>query len=142
MAGYSQRPLIAKLGIQPGARLALVGAPAGYERLLGELPAGAVARARPSGRLDFIQLFVRRRVDLERRLPRLAAALEVDGALWVSWPKKASGVATDLTEDVVRRVALAHRLVDVKVCAVDAVWSGLKLVYRLAERAAVAAERS
>jgi hypothetical protein len=101
-----------------------------------------VARARPSGRLDFIQLFVRRRVDLERRLPRLAAALEVDGALWVSWPKKASGVATDLTEDVVRRVALAHRLVDVKVCAVDAVWSGLKLVYRLAERAAVAAERS
>jgi hypothetical protein len=142
MAGYSQRPLIAKLGIQPGARLALVGAPAGYERLLGELPPGAVARARPSGRLDFIQLFVRRRVDLERRLPRLAAALEVDGALWVSWPKKASGVATDLTEDVVRRVALAHRLVDVKVCAVDAVWSGLKLVYRLAERAAVAAERS
>jgi hypothetical protein len=142
MAGYSQRPLIAKLGIKPGARLALVGAPAGYERLLGELPAGAVARARPSGRLDFIQLFVRRRVDLERRLPRLAAALEVDGALWVSWPKKASGVATDLTEDVVRRVALAHRLVDVKVCAVDAVWSGLKLVYRLAERAAVAAERS
>jgi hypothetical protein len=142
MAGYSQRPLIAKLGIKPGARLALVGAPAGYERLLGELPAGAVMRARPSGRLDFIQLFIRRRADLERRLPRLTAALAVDGALWVSWPKKASGVETDLTEDVVRRVAFAHRLVDVKVCAVDEVWSGLKLVYRLAERAAVEAERA
>jgi len=142
MAGYSQRPLIAKLGIKPGARLALVDAPAGYTRTLGELPPGSVVRSRASGPLDFIQFFVVRRSELERRLPRLAAALSPDGALWVSWPKKASGVPTDVTEDVVRQVALGHRLVDVKVCAVDDVWSGLKLVYRLAERAAVAAERA
>jgi hypothetical protein len=136
MAGYSGRPLVEKLGIKPGAAVAIVGAPPDYAATLGALPAGVSLRAAARGPLDWIQLFVRRRADLERRLPALARALRPDGALWVSWPKRASGVATDLTEDGVRAVALAHRLVDVKVCAVDDVWSGLKLVVRLADRPA------
>jgi hypothetical protein len=138
MAGYSPRSLVEKLGLRRGVAL-FVGAPSGYGAVLGRLPAEVTVRRRASGPLDFVQLFVRRRADLERRLPALAAALRPDGMLWVSWPKRASGVATDVTEDVVREVALAHRLVDVKVCAVDDVWSGLKLVYRLADRPALPA---
>lgn len=133
MAGYSGTPLATKLGIKAGTRLLVLGAPPGYDRTLA-LPEGVERKRALRGPLDVIQFFTKRRAALEARVPALQAALARDGALWVSWPKKASGVATDVTEDVVREVALAHGLVDVKVCAVDETWSGLKLVVRLRDR--------
>jgi hypothetical protein len=134
-AGYSGTPLPRKLGIKPGAMVALIGAPDGFESTLGELPGGVVVRRRlgPT-RFDVIVAFFSRRSVLERRLASLAAALDPAGGLWVAWPKRASGVATDVTEDVVRGLGLAAGLVDNKVCAIDAVWSGLRLVYRLRDR--------
>ncbi len=134
MPGYSATPLVQKLGIKAGMSVLIVGAPKSFARTLGPLPEGvAVARA-PKAGLDFVHLFTTQRRDLARRFAALAKALRPAGMLWVSWPKKASGVATDLTEDVVREVALAGGLVDVKVCAVDDTWSGLKLVRRLRDR--------
>jgi hypothetical protein len=134
MAGYSRRSLVDKLGIKPGASVLIVGAPRGYAKMLGRLPEGVsvVRSVRP--RLDFIHLFTTRRADLERRFGDLQRALAPAGMLWVSWPKQASGVTTDVTGDVVRGVALARGLVDVKVCAIDDVWSGLKLVRRVKDR--------
>jgi hypothetical protein len=132
-AGYSTRSLSDKLGIKAGARIAFVGAPKGYDATLGELPPVTQAKTL-RGPLDLIQVFVTSRAELARRFPTLKKALAIDGALWVSWPKKASGVATDVVEDVVREIGLAQGLVDVKVCAVDETWSGLKFVYRLADR--------
>jgi len=134
MAGYSGRPLVEKLGIKPHTRIAIVGAPRTYRRTLGKLPAGVTVTASPRGVLPFIHFFTRSRNELESALPGLMKALKPDGALWISWPKKASGVDTDITEDVVRAVALAGGLVDVKVAAIDDVWSGLKLVRRLKDR--------
>ena len=134
MAGYSSRSLVDKLGIKPGTRIAILGAPRGYRATLGKLPPGVTVAAAARGALPFIQFFARSRVALESKFPTLVRALEPDGALWISWPKKASGVPTDLTEDVVRNVALAGGLVDVKVAAVDDIWSGLKLVRRLKDR--------
>ncbi len=135
-AGYSSRSLVEKLGIGPGARIAIVNEPRGYRATLGKLPAGVrvaiVARGR--GSLPFIQFFTTSRRALEARFDALVRALASGGALWVSWPKRASGVTTDMTEDVVRAVALPRGLVDVKVCAVDDVWSGLKLVRRRKNR--------
>jgi len=136
MAGYSPRSLVQKLGLQPGARIAIVNPPRGYRATLGKLPAGVrvAAVARGEGSLPFIQFFTTSRRTLEGRFPGLMRALAPAGALWVSWPKRASGVPTDVTEDVIRAVALPRGLVDVKVCAVDDVWSGLKLVRRVKER--------
>jgi hypothetical protein len=133
-AGYSDRALPAKLGIKPDTRIALLNAPRGYGVLLRPLPEGVRVTASIRGTFPFIQLFTASRQELERRFPALVRALAEDGALWISWPKKASGVATDLTEDVIRTIALKGGLVDVKVCAVDEVWSGLKLVRRLTDR--------
>jgi hypothetical protein len=133
-AGYSTRSLVEKLGIRAGTRIAILGAPRGFRSTLGALPNGVTVTASPRGTLPFIHFFTTKRSLLERRFPALKRVLAQDGALWVSWPKKSSGVATDLTEDVVRAVALAGGLVDVKVCAVDEVWSGLKLVRRLKDR--------
>ena len=133
-AGYSARSLAEKLGIKPHTRIAVIGAPRGYRGTLGALPPGVAIATTLRGTLPFIQFFIKQRVALESRFPVLTRSLTTDGALWISWPKKASGVATDLTEDGVRAVALAHGLVDVKVCAVDEVWSGLKLVRRLKDR--------
>jgi hypothetical protein len=133
-AGYSGRPLVKKLGIRPGARARFVGAPPDYARTLGTLPPGTMAMTSTRLGLDFIQLFTRDRADLNRKLPALVRALSKDGALWICWPKQASGVATDLTGDGVRAAGLAAGLVDVKVCAVDGTWSGLKFVYRLKDR--------
>jgi hypothetical protein len=133
-AGYSGKSLVDKLGIKPGMRLAIIGPPSGYRITLGALPPGVSVLASPRGTLPFIHFFTTKRSLLERRFPALKRGLAQDGALWVSWPKKSSGVATDLTEDVVREVALVGGLVDVKVCAVDEVWSGLKLVRRLKDR--------
>jgi DUF3052 family protein len=131
--GYSGRPLAAKLGLSTELRGAVLGAPSGYLESLGL--AGAALGTRLRADLDFLQLFVTRRADLGARLPRALASLADRGMLWVSWPKRASGVATDVTEDTIRELALPLGLVDVKVCAVDEVWSGLKLVRRLPPRA-------
>jgi len=133
-AGYSQRSLVDKLGIKPGARIAILHAPRGYRATLGKLPRGVTVTSAARGVLSFIQFFSVDRAILERQLPALLRVLAPDGALWVSWPKKASGVPTDMTEDVVRAIALPTGLVDVKVAAVDDVWSGLKLVRRLKNR--------
>jgi hypothetical protein len=134
-AGYSGTPLPRKLGIKPGARLGLFGAPQGFDATLGELPGGVIVRRR-RGRepFDVIVAFFSDGSTLERRLPGLTAALDPAGGLWVAWPKRASGVATDVTEGVVRDLGLAAGLVDNKVCAIDQVWSGLRLVHRVRDR--------
>jgi hypothetical protein len=134
VAGYSGTPLVRKLGIKPDARLGLVGAPAGFDETLGELPERVAVRRRARGPLDVVVAFCSRRSELERRLPALRSALEPAGGLWIAWPKRTSGVETDLNENVVRELGLAAGLVDNKVCAIDDVWSGLRLVYRLRDR--------
>jgi hypothetical protein len=128
-AGYSGTALVAKLGIKPGATIALLNAPAGLDGLLGPLP-GVSVRRRLGGRFDVIVCFLDRRRDLERRIESLRGALQPDGGLWLAWPKRSSGVATDLDENVLREVVLPSGLVDNKVCAIDATWSGLRFVWR------------
>ena len=135
-AGYSGTPLVSKLGIKPGTTIGLIGAPDDFDGTLGELPDGVKVRRRLQGRLDVIVAFYVERSALERRLPALRGALQPAGGLWLAWPKRASGVATDVSETVVRELGLAAGLVDNKVCAIDAVWSGLRLVYRLRDRPA------
>lgn len=130
-AGYSGTPLRKKLGIKPEGRSLLVGAP---KDVIEELGVARSALSPAAQDLDFILLFVKSEAELVKNFAKLAAKLQPAGMLWVSWPKKASGVATDLSEDVVRKVGLVAGLVDVKVCAVDETWSGLKFVYRLKDR--------
>jgi hypothetical protein len=134
MAGYSGTPLPKKLGIKEGHRLALLGAPEGFERTLGELPDGVATRTSARGSLDVVVFFTTSRTALERRFAALARAIFPDGGLWIAWPKRASGLQTNLTEDVVREIALERGLVDNKVCAIDETWSGLRLVYRVEDR--------
>jgi hypothetical protein len=134
MAGYSGTPLPQKLGIKSGMRVIAIGAPKKYQELLGKLPDGVEFSNQSHVNSQFIHFFVTRRSDLEKRLPQLRATLADDGILWVSWPKKSAGIVTDMTEDVIRVVALPLGLVDVKVCAVDATWSGLKLMVRREQR--------
>jgi hypothetical protein len=134
-AGYSGTPLPQKLGIKAGHRVLVLGAPDGFEgSTLGELPAGVRVARRASGTADVIVAFFTGRAELARRMPGLRERMEPAAGLWIAWPKRASGVETDLTEDVVRELALANRLVDNKVCAIDATWSGLRLVIRLVDR--------
>jgi hypothetical protein len=128
--GYSGTPLVKKLGFKPGFAAAYVSPPDGFGDLLGELPDGVTVRRQLRGPLDLIVCFVTARRELEKRLPKLRAALAPDGMLWIAWPKRASGVQTDMTEDVVREVALPTGLVDTKVAAIDQTWSGLRLVIR------------
>ena len=136
MAGYSGTPLPKKLGIGEGVRVAFPGEPASFRELLGKLPEGVEVRRRARGPLDVIVAFHTRRSELERSLDRLIANLDPDGGLWIAWPKRASGVPTDITEDVVRDEGIARGLVDNKVCAIDETWSGLRLVFRLSDRLA------
>jgi hypothetical protein len=131
-AGYSGTPLVAKLGIKPGARLQFVNPPADFSETLGHVPEGVTRPSR--GSLDFAMLFVTKRTDLARRFPGVRDRLASNGMLWVAWPKQSSGAPTDLTENVVRATGLQLGLVDVKVCAIDATWSGLKFVRRLSDR--------
>src|ERR1041384_2316609 len=126
-SGYSQRSLVDKLGIKAGTRIAILNAPRGYRATLGTLPAGVTVAVNARGTLPFIHFFAVSRGVLESRFPALVRALDPAGMLWVSWPKQASGVPTDLTEDVVRAIALPTGLVDVKVAAIDEVGSGRKL---------------
>ncbi|MBA2386825.1 MAG: DUF3052 domain-containing protein [Acidimicrobiia bacterium] len=128
MAGYSGTPLWKKLGIGPGDRVAIGKAPPGFE--IADLPPEVEVRQRISGAFDVMLLFFTRRAELERRFPLLLRALDVAGGLWIAWPKRAAGVASDITEDVVREVALPTGMVDNKVCAIDDTWSGLRLVLR------------
>jgi hypothetical protein len=134
VAGYSDTPLPKKLGIKQGHRVAFPKAPADFSSALGELPDGVTVKGRATGPLDVIVFFSRRRSELERRFDSLKSALAPAGGLWIAWPKGASGLATDLTENVVREIALDNGLVDNKVCAIDETWSGLRLVYRLRDR--------
>lgn len=131
-AGYSGTPLPKKLGIKDGMTVALLHAPDGIEYVLGELPADVHLQhgLRRDGHADLIVGFVTERDHLARNIEWLVRTLPPDGAFWVAWPKKASRVPTDMSEDVVREVALPVGYVDVKVCAIDATWSGLKLVLR------------
>jgi hypothetical protein len=129
-AGYSGTALPKKLGIKEGAAVAFLNAPQDFAGALGALPDGVTVRDRLRGPLDVIVSFTVRRADLERRIHRLKAALDSTGRLWIAWPKRASKVETDMTEDVVRDVALPLGLVDNKVAAIDATWSGLQLVIR------------
>lgn len=129
-AGYSGTPLASKLGFKPGQRVAYIDAPDGFEALLGALPDGVTVRERLRGPLDLVVCFVTSRAVLEHRLAALRRAIDPAGMLWIAWPKRSSAVATDMTEDVVRAVALPTGLVDTKVCAIDETWSGLRLVIR------------
>jgi hypothetical protein len=124
-AGYSGTPLTKKLGIKAGSTVALVGSPGGFEKTLGKLPEGATLRKQARGRRDLTLWFTRTRKELEGRIEKFAAAVR-DGGLWIIWPKKASGLPTDLTQNIVRQVGLESGLVDYKICAVDETWSGLK----------------
>jgi len=133
-AGYSRRSLVEKLGIKAGFAVAFVDSPSDFHATLGRLPERVTVRKGHAGSLDFIHFFSKDRREVEGKLPRLKQQLLPDGMLWVSWPKGSSGVKTDLNENTIRAIALKNGLVDVKVCAVDDTWSGLKLVYRLKDR--------
>ena len=128
MAGYSGRSVVQKLGIKPGFCIFVDGAPASYEEVVGELPAETRIASRLKASLDMVHLFAMQAAALRKKLPACREAVAPDGMLWVSWPKKSSGVVTDVTENVVRDTALSLGLVDIKVCAIDDTWSGLKLV--------------
>jgi hypothetical protein len=134
MAGYSGKPLSQKLGLKPGFRIFVDGAPSDYRELVGGLPDGAKIVPQLKAPLDLVHLFTAEAKGLAGKLRRFRETIAPDGMIWVSWPKKSSGVATDLSDIVVRDTALPLGLVDVKVCAVDEVWSGLKFVIPKAQR--------
>ena len=134
VAGYSGTPLAQKLGIKSGATVIALEAPSNYRKLLRGLPPGVNFTGRVTAGCNFVHLFASQRRELEKQLPRLRKKLADAGTLWVSWPKKSAGVATDITEDVIRAVALPLGFVDVKVCTVDETWSGLKLMVRKENR--------
>ena len=134
MAGYSGTPLPKKLGIKDNFRIGFVNAPKNFPSLLGDLPPNVRVTSRLSSPMDLVVLFVDREAKLKQQFPKVAKALSRSGMLWVGWPKKSSGVATDLAFENVQRIGLDGGLVDVKICAIDDVWSGLKFVYRLKDR--------
>ncbi len=133
-AGYSGKPLVTKLGIKERSTAIFLNAPDHYRALLGELPAGVELAEKLAGQFDFIHFFTKRRQELETQFPAMKEALAKNGMLWVSWPKAASKVSTDLSDNAVREIGLANGLVDVKIAAVDQTWSGMKFVYRLKDR--------
>jgi hypothetical protein len=134
MAGYSGTPLAQKLGIKAEQKVVTINAPENYSKLLAPLPDAVSFAAKATAGAAFVHVFISERKELEKELKRLRKLLADTGVLWVSWPKKSSGVATDVTEDVIRAVALPLGFVDVKVCAVDETWSGLKLMIRRTNR--------
>lgn len=136
MAGYSSTPLPKKLGIKERSRIAFINAPAGFQDYLGPLPDGAEIVKRLTKPLDLVLLFVTAKRTLARDFAKLSAKLASNGMIWIAWPKKSSGVATDLSFEHVQRIGLDAGLVDVKICAIDETWSGLKFVFRLRDRKA------
>lgn len=138
MAGYSGTPLVKKLGFKEGFCAGLANAPKGFQKELAPLPKNVqITDGALTKPLDLIVLFSDSKKMLERDFPKFARKLVSNGMLWIAWPKKASGVATDISENDVRRIGLDAGLVDVKICAVNEVWSGLKFVYRLKDRKAL-----
>ena len=129
-AGYSGTPLARKLGIKSGHRVCLKNAPPNYQQLIAPVPDDVIFSNRLSGNFDIIHFFTRERRELASQLEKMMVKIKQDGMIWISWPKKASKVPSDVTEDTIRELALPIGLVDVKVCAVDEIWSGLKLVIR------------
>jgi hypothetical protein len=134
MAGYSQIPLVKKLGIKEGFTLYIKNSPFDYESLIGKFPDNTEVKTRLVKELDFIHCFIKSRNELVKFLPKAKEAITSNGMIWISWPKKASKVDTDVTEDTIRQECLPMDLVDVKVCAIDDTWSGLKLVIRKEKR--------
>ena len=133
-ASYSGTPLSQKLGIKPGLNVVTINAPINYRRLLGTIPEGATFLERLKPESSFVHVFIKNRSELEKELSILRKKIADTGTVWVSWPKRSSGVPTDVTEDVIRAVALPLGFVDVKVCAIDETWSGLKLMVRRTNR--------
>jgi hypothetical protein len=129
-AGYSGTPLFKKLGFKENQRVLLINEPENYFQILGELPEGIMFLKEPDGEFDIIHAFVRERAVLKTLLPQLQLLLKPRGMIWISWLKKSAKIPSDITEDVIRDEALTLGLVDIKVCAVDEIWSGLKLVIR------------
>jgi hypothetical protein len=134
MAGYSGTPLLQKIGIKPGHRIILRNHPPSFLQELGSLPESTQQTDRLTGKANVIVYFTDRRAQLEKDFPRLIESNLPDGMIWISWPKRASGKPTDLNENIVRDTGLALGVVDVKVCAIDEIWSGLKFVVRLKDR--------
>ena len=134
MAGYSGTPLPQKLGIKPGLMVVTINAPANYRRLLGQIPDSVTFSERLKSGSRFVHLFTSRRSEMQKKMSILRDKISDNGAIWVSWPKKSSGISTDVTEDVIREIALPLGFVDIKVCAVDETWSGLKLMIRRENR--------
>ena len=134
MAGYSGRSVVQKLGVKPGFRIFVDGAPDSYDDVIGPLPADVTLAPRLKAPLDMVHVFAKQATALRKKLPACREAIAPDGMVWVSWPKKSSGVTTDVTENVVRNTALSLGLVDIKVCAIDDTWSALKLVIPLKQR--------
>ena len=132
--GYSKKSLVEKLGIKEGLKVAILNSPANYNDTLGKLPKNVTVMKTIGERLDFIQFFTKESKELQSKFPNLKRALSQNGILWISWPKSSSKVKTDLNENIVREIGLGNGLVDVKIAAVDEVWSGLKFVYRLKDR--------
>ncbi len=133
-AGYSGTPLAKKLGIRDGSRIVAIDAPKNYQSLLAPLPAGVQFATAVGSGVDVVHLFVTQKTELARQLKRLRKQLDAEASVWVSWPKQASKVPTSVTENGIRELALPLGFVDIKVCAVDATWSGLKLVVRKTQR--------
>jgi hypothetical protein len=134
MAGYSSTPLLKKLGVRENFKVSFVNEPDDFRELLGELPDGVDILSRPGSKMDLIVFFVREEKMLASKFAGLARKLVPNGTLWIAWPKKSSGVQTDLIFNNVQRIGLDSGLVDVKICAIDETWSGLKFVYRVADR--------
>jgi hypothetical protein len=138
MGGYSGRPLVEKLGIKPGLCVVAINVPANYRELLGPIPEGVTFSNQVKPESSFAHLFVKKQGELEKALSSLREKIADTGTVWVSWPKRLSRMPTDVTEDVVRAVALPLGFVDVKVCAIDDTWSGLKLMVRRSDRKSAA----
>jgi Protein of unknown function (DUF3052) len=134
MAGYSGTPLAQKLGIKPGMIVHVVNAPGDYAAIVDPFPENVMISSKPEHELDLVHVFTKSRSELVASLKALQKKIKQNGIIWVSWPKKSSGIPSEVTEDVVRQIALPLGLVDVKVCAVDEIWSGLKLVIRKENR--------
>ena len=134
MAGYSGTPLVKKIGIKNGDRLFIVNQPAKFRELLGELPSDTHLLSSPAGELNIAIVFATSSGELKKKFAESARRIAQNGMLWIAWPKKASGIVSDLTENVVREIGLAQGLVDTKVCAIDETWSGLRFVIRLKDR--------
>jgi hypothetical protein len=134
MAGYSGTPLVKKIGIKENHRVLLIGAPDGFGQTLGELPKGVKIIKSAAAPINVVVGFAKTRSDVAARFSSTLNHLDTAGMIWIGWPKKASGVATELNENIVREIGLAKGLVDIKVCAIDDIWSGLKFVIRKENR--------